>query len=164
MRLNFYVQGRPPDSQPPSPESTSYLDSLVEWTQEKTSIFFSLTLDDSIEWAKERYAVVRDKSKSLFRYLSGAPLPSLPPPAVPSSHTSDVPKKDDGGVWSFAGLFSSLRPSRHGNAEVQADADQVWTDGEVHADLIRVRPALYCSFSLEWPDTMCRMVKATSSL
>jgi import inner membrane translocase subunit TIM21 len=79
-----------------------------------------------------------DTSKQLFKYLSGATIPPSPISPAPSLD-SKVPQKESVGSWSFAGLFSGLRGLKGGpTAESLREAEgQAWTDGEVHADLIR---------------------------
>jgi len=97
-------------------------------------------MDESIAWMKDCAADVRERSKRLFRYLSGAPLPPPPLRSQPSQDLIDVPKRKEEGAWSFAGLFSGLRGPKESHTSLARDADsQTWSDGEIHADLIRVR-------------------------
>lgn len=141
MHLHFYVQGRPLGS-PSPPSELSYFVSLVEWTRHKYSMLSELTLDESIAWAKDCSGDVRERSKRLFRYLSGKPLPPSPLHS-PVPEPIYVPKKDEDHVWSFAGLFSGLRgPKGLHPTSNREPVDQVWTDGEIHADFIRVRSVL----------------------
>lgn len=135
MLLDFYVQGRPPGHDASSSES-SYFKDLAEWAQ-------SLTLDESIEWAKHRGAIAQENLREAFKYLSGAPPSPSPPSAAPSQDRKETHIKEESTAWSFAGMFSSLKKSRGGLVETHSEPDgNGWTDGEVHADLIRVRTFL----------------------
>ncbi|KAL0950806.1 hypothetical protein HGRIS_007571 [Hohenbuehelia grisea] len=135
MIMNFYIQGSPPGSERNA--NASYLESISAWTQSCVDSLSGATLDESIEWAKDSAQDVWESSKSVFRYLSGAP---MPPPPIPSS-TTEAPKvqtKTEGSAWSFAGMFSSIKGSRGGPSEPSPETGgRTFTDGEVHADLIR---------------------------
>jgi import inner membrane translocase subunit TIM21 len=98
-----------------------------------------MTLDEAIAWTKDRACDAWDRSIGAFRYLSGAP---LPPTSLPEHQPVDMkkPQKKDSTRWGLVGMFSSLRSSRVGSTEIdvkRADGE-MWTEGEVHADLIRV--------------------------
>jgi import inner membrane translocase subunit TIM21 len=139
MLLHFFISCKPGSVTPPD---SSYLDSAIQWTHDKVSVISDLTLDKSITWSKQFSSDILERSKELFRYLSGAPLPLSPvSPTLPDSTT--VVQKEEISTWSFANLFSGLRGLKGGpTAELLREAEgQVWTDGEVHADLIRVRNA-----------------------
>jgi len=97
-----------------------------------------LTLDECIEWMNECAADMRATSKQLFRYLSGTPLPPPPLHTTPRPRESEVSEKNEGNPWSFAGLFSGLRGPKTGRPDPPVDSGQVWTEGEVHAELIMV--------------------------
>jgi import inner membrane translocase subunit TIM21 len=139
MRLNFYVRGCPPGSSSASSES-SYLASLAEWSRDKVSLLSELTLDESIAWVKNCAEDMKERSKRLFRYLSGRPLSQPPLRTSPPTGSIDMPKKTEESAWSFAGLFSSLRGAREQQRISVREADgQIWMEGEVHADLVLVR-------------------------
>lgn len=141
MLLNFYVQGKPPGSPVLSKDpSKSYFDSVVHWMGSTTSTLSKLTLDEAVAWTKDRLSLAWGRSKEIFKYLSGTPLPPLSFPESPSMDLKESKKAENSG-WSVVGLFSGLRSKRAGSPEVnlkRADGE-LWTDGEVHADLIRVR-------------------------
>jgi import inner membrane translocase subunit TIM21 len=138
MRLEFYVQGRPPGSPSPPPKLT-YFDSLIEWARAKAAMASEVTLDESITWMKECVEDVRDTSKGLFRFLSGEPLPRPPSQIIQHSTENRVPEKEETGAWSFAGLFTGLRGSKSRQSDSSPlDSSQVWTEGAVHAQLVRV--------------------------
>jgi import inner membrane translocase subunit TIM21 len=151
MILNFYVQGKPPGSSstlhndPPE----SYLDTVVHWTRDKVSLLSELTLDEAVEWTKDCASNVWEQSKGAFRYLSGAP---LPPISLPVHLTEDMmeTKKAKNKGWGFIGMFSGLRGNRTGTTETNVNRAhrEMWTDGEVHADLIRVCSALFSRCSV----------------
>jgi import inner membrane translocase subunit TIM21 len=138
MILNFYVSGQPPGATAPVSE-TSYFDSLMEFGSYEVSVLSDLTLEKVIAWIEECTATAKERAKRAFKYLSGAP---LPPPATSLATPPDLnetDKKGEASTWSFAGMFSSLKGPRGGVIETHPEPDgRVWTDGEVHADLIRV--------------------------
>jgi len=151
MILNFYVQGKPPGSSSTlnKDSSKSYLDTAVHWTRNKVSLLSELTVDEAVEWTKDRASNVWERSKGAFRYLSGAPLPPMSLPEHPIMDVKETKKTESRG-WGFVGLFSGLRGNRTGSAETnvkRADGER-WTDGEVHADLIRVCSALFSRWSV----------------
>jgi len=136
MLIHFFVSCKPGLNT--SPSESTYLDTVIQWTQNKASVFSDLTLDKSIAWTKHLASDMLEKSKRLFKYLSGA---TIPPSPIPSPQPLDpkVIQKEGAGAWSFAGLFSGLRGLKGGpTVELLREAEgQIWTDGEVHADLIR---------------------------
>ncbi|KAF9459428.1 TIM21-domain-containing protein [Collybia nuda] len=136
MIMTFYVQGRPPGVEP-VPSDLSYLESAAEWAQGRLFDMSEMTLDESIAWSKDRACDLWTKTKRLFRYLSGAPLPSPPLYNLPSDNTESQ-KPEDGSGWSFSGMFSSLRNPRGGPAESKPKSDgRTHTEGQVHANFIR---------------------------
>ncbi|TFK76807.1 hypothetical protein BDN72DRAFT_10560 [Pluteus cervinus] len=140
MVLTFYVKGAPPGSTPSSDES--YLECLSTWTQDIVASLSELTLDESVEWTKQYTYEIWDKTKNAFRYVSGTPsLPSEKYPFEGEQESTKAQKKKapEGSAWSFAGMFGSLRGGKSsGLSEVGHKEDgRVFTDGEVHADLIR---------------------------
>jgi import inner membrane translocase subunit TIM21 len=151
MILNFYVQGKPPGSSstlhndPPE----SYLDTVVHWTRDKVSLLSELTLNEAVEWTKDCASNVWEQSKGAFRYLSGAPLPPISLPVHPTEDMLETKKAKNKG-WSFIGMFSGLRGNRTGTTETNVNRAhrEMWTDGEVHADLIRVCSALFSRCSV----------------
>ncbi|KAH7927361.1 hypothetical protein BV22DRAFT_974095, partial [Leucogyrophana mollusca] len=133
MLLNFYVQGQVPGSKPtPSEESDSYFESIAQAASSLTEV----TLDESIAWTKEHALSAWETSKRAFKYLSGDIVTST------STTRTQLPEKpkaeEEPSLWSFAGLFSGLKgkkASTEGSAEWTNG--QVYTDGEVHADLVK---------------------------
>ena len=141
MLLNFYVQANPhlPDSH------TSYFQSVSSWV---TSTVTNLP---ELSWQEAKDSTVRyaqetvDSAKDLFRYLSGDPAPPQSASTVvafPEPLKQELPTDDKKSFWgSVAGLFGSLKGgSRTGPQEGTPDAGHgnVWLEGEVHADLVRV--------------------------
>lgn len=116
MILNFYVEGKALGTLSTEP-SKSPLDAVVGWTGDKTSVL-------TMEWVWNAW----ERSKRVFRYLSGAPL-VLPEVVITDP---EVERKKSTG-WNFVGIFSSVR----GNINRAGRGSSSWTDGEVHADLIR---------------------------
>ena len=136
MIMTFYVQGRPPGSDV-SQSDSSFFHSATEWANDRISSLSELTLDESIAWTQERAATLWNRTKRLFKYLSGSPLPPLPLPTIPSN-SMDRRKREENTSWNFAGMFSSLKGSRGGQAEPILPSDRTFTDGQVHASFIRV--------------------------
>jgi len=140
MILNFYVQGKPPGSSSKLDKdpSESYLDAVVHWTGDKASLLSEITLNEAIEWTKEQTSNAWERSKRAFRYLSGSPLPPVSLPERPLVDAKETNKPESRG-WSFVGMFSGLRGTRTRSTEtnVKRADGEMWTDGEVHADLIR---------------------------
>jgi len=137
MILTFYVQGKPEGWTQPQSE-LSLVEKANEWAEEKYEKVSNLTLDESLEWSKDKAEAALEKLRDLFRYLSGMEkqiMPSLPPAPQGAANTQ---KKDDRWTWDIAGMFSSLRGSKR-IGDVVKSRGQTFTDGEVHADLIRVR-------------------------
>ncbi|KAG1829230.1 hypothetical protein DFJ58DRAFT_719715 [Suillus subalutaceus] len=121
MLLNFYVQGSSSAKsaqQADEEAGPSYIESLS-----------SLTLDETIALAKEKLESIGQSAKRAFRYLSGDVAPSpAPHPQLSTNDSQENERKQEKGMWSFAGLFSGLKGRRSGVS---------WTEGEVHADLVR---------------------------
>lgn len=140
MLLNFYVQGKPPGSSSQFKDpSESYIDAVANWTGEKVTALSDLTFDEAVDWTKDRANNAWEKSKGAFRYLSGAPLPRV---SLPDSVPADLeePKKIASSGWSFVGMFSGLKGTHTASNDGGSGrtGGEMWTDGEVHADLIRV--------------------------
>ncbi|KAF9498065.1 hypothetical protein BDN71DRAFT_1443766 [Pleurotus eryngii] len=138
MIMNFYMQGKPPGSQPTSDES--YFESISTWSKEALESFSKMTTDDGIVWVKDTAADISERAKRLFKYLSGSP---MPPPPLPTPSLSpegkDMSRRPDSGAWSLAGMFSSLKGAKSGYSEAATSEPdgRIWTEGEVHADLIK---------------------------
>ncbi|KAG9223090.1 hypothetical protein CCMSSC00406_0000221 [Pleurotus cornucopiae] len=138
MIMNFYIQGKPPGSQHTSDES--YFDSMSTWSKETLESFSKMTTDDGIVWVKDTAADISERAKRLFKYLSGSPMlpPPLPTPSL-SPEGKDMSRRQDSGVWSLTGMFSSLKgtKSAYSEAATSEPDGRIWTEGEVHADLIK---------------------------
>lgn len=149
MLLNFYVQGKPPGSASSlhKDPSESYFEAIAHWTGGKFSALSELSVDEAVEWTKDRANSVWERSKGAFRYLSGAPLPPKSMPESPRVDIQEAKGKETSG-WSFVGMFSGLRGTQTDSKEAIAKRahGETWTDGEVHADLVRVSysPILDC--------------------
>ncbi|OAX44887.1 hypothetical protein K503DRAFT_677753, partial [Rhizopogon vinicolor AM-OR11-026] len=129
MLLNFYVQGSSSTKSVQSADGDtgpSYIESLS-----------SLTLDESIAYGKEKLESIVESAKRAFRYLSGdvVQLPA-PQPHPSSKENQEKERGQDKGLWSLAGLFSGIKGRRNAN-EGAGDSGALWTEGEVHADLVR---------------------------
>ena len=138
MIMTFYVQGRP-EGENVTPSEDSYYEKLSHWVHDKSSALSDLSFDELVEWSNHTGRQIWDKSVRAFKYLSGSP---LPPPTIPEfpSETQDPVRKEESNAWNFAGIFSSLRgPKRTaGDTVPSTPSGTYYTEGEVHADLIKV--------------------------
>jgi import inner membrane translocase subunit TIM21 len=136
MILTFYIQGRP-EGATPLPSEIGYYEAFTNWIREKLVHLPELSLDEAIAWSKDQAERAWEQSKRTIKYLSGAPVP-----APPLSNTVEQEKKMGNPVenngWNFAGIFSSLKGSRGSSDSFLKVDNRTFTEGEVHADLIRV--------------------------
>ncbi|KAI6045071.1 TIM21-domain-containing protein [Pisolithus marmoratus] len=120
MFLSFYVQGS-------SSTSSAADEDKSQWVLDE------LTYDD----IKAKLWSLVDSTKHAFRYLSGD---VVPPREVPHPVDEEKQKEREGSeersLWGLAGLFKGLRKWRP-SGETSMDTGVVWTEGEVHAELVR---------------------------
>jgi mitochondrial import inner membrane translocase subunit TIM21 len=136
--MTFYVQGRPQGEIAP-PLDSSYFKSMSDWIKDKFSGLSELSFDEAIAWSKQSGMDIWDKSIRAFKYLSGAPLPAIQVPSMPSPETKERAKKEVNTIWSFAGVFSSLKGAKKtSNEKTSRQTGRSFTEGEVHADLVKV--------------------------
>ncbi|KAF8140007.1 TIM21-domain-containing protein [Boletus edulis] len=126
LLLNFYVQGSssasPPVEDEKDGEWASYVESLA-----------SLTMED----VKEKMSPFIDSARSAFRYLRGDAVPSVVPSAITAKEKSkDQESDEERSWWRLTGIFSGLR-GRRSHDGGNHGAGIAWTEGEVHADLVR---------------------------
>ncbi|KAG8900127.1 hypothetical protein FRB99_006223 [Tulasnella sp. 403] len=107
-----------------------------------------ITASSAYEWVEKRCLDLADYSKKAFAYIVGIRVSqdnsanssqkSLPASPSPVRQT-DIGKHSPppSSPWSFAGLFAGLRSSNASTVMVD-DSNIKWTEGEVHADLIKV--------------------------
>jgi len=138
MIMTFYVQGRPEgDVSPPS--EASYFEAASSWVQDKTSVLSDVSFDEAVEYSRESGKNILDKVVRAFKYLTGAP---LPPPSLPQFPVEEKEnaKKQESSAWRFAGIFSSIRTTKTSTGESSSiSTSGNFTEGEVHADLVKVR-------------------------
>jgi import inner membrane translocase subunit TIM21 len=103
------------------------------------------TIDYISQWTRHQSKILWKKSRNLFAMLVGEsssgslPSPTPPPPSLPTTTTQ--PREKKSSWFSLAGLFSSVKSSRV-VAEMRKADPVTYTAGEVHVDLVRVRPSL----------------------
>ncbi|KAF8807257.1 hypothetical protein BYT27DRAFT_7189355 [Phlegmacium glaucopus] len=137
MIMTFYVQGRPQGEIAP-PSDSSYFESLSEWVQRKFSGLSVLSFDEAVAWSKQSGINIWDKSIHAFKYLSGAPLPPTLVPSMPFPEAKESARKEVTTVWSFAGVFSSLKGAKKASKEkTSRQIGRSFMEGEVHADLVK---------------------------
>jgi import inner membrane translocase subunit TIM21 len=142
MLLNFYVRVNP---QSPD-EDASYLESLSLWVKHNATHLSEISWQEAGDWIILQSRETVDYAKDLFRYLSGDPVSSKSRAgqvSLPVPPKQEMAAGDRKGLWeNLTGLFGTLRGgSRKGAYEGTLDAGngRVWQEGEVHADLVRVR-------------------------
>ncbi|KAF9452552.1 hypothetical protein P691DRAFT_804295 [Macrolepiota fuliginosa MF-IS2] len=135
MIMTFYIQGRM-EGATQLPSEIGYYETLSHWTQEKLAHLPELSLDEAMAWTKDQAEGLWGRSKQTFKYLSGAP---VAPPPLPNSTEQEkqVEQLEENKGWSIAGMFSSLKGSRGGPELFTKVDSRSFTEGEVHADLIR---------------------------
>jgi len=141
MLLNFYVQANSHSAD----QDASYFKSASSWFNNTVTNLSEFSWQETGEWITLHTQETIDSAKNLFRYLSGDPATSNSAAAqfssaAPRKHES--PSGDGKGFWSsFTGLFGSLRGGA-GKGPFEGALDtghgNVWQEGEVHADLVRV--------------------------
>ncbi|KAF9474294.1 hypothetical protein BDN70DRAFT_884949 [Pholiota conissans] len=138
MIMTFYVQGRP-DDEVSAPSEASFFEKASGWIQDTTYMLSELSLGEAVEWSKESSKNIWDKALRAFKYLSGVP---LPPPSLPimspGSEKRESEKTDEKKGWGFTGMFSSLKSTKKASGSAVATrSGRHFTEGEVHADLIK---------------------------
>ncbi|PFH49195.1 hypothetical protein AMATHDRAFT_63564 [Amanita thiersii Skay4041] len=136
MIMTFYVQGKP-KGWSGSASDQSYLESASQWAQEKYENISDLTYEETVTSVKERAEFLWEKLRGLFKYLSGISEPPRPPVTSATLEAPAAQKKEDESVWGLGGLFSSLKGPRRSIEGSVSSPSQIFTEGEVHADLIR---------------------------
>ncbi|KAG8220038.1 TIM21-domain-containing protein [Butyriboletus roseoflavus] len=122
--LNFYIEGSSLASFPTEDEKVSYVDSLA-----------SLSFED----VKEKMSCFIDLARSAFKYLRGDSVSSATPPATADKERyKGQERTEEHSWWGLTGLFSGLRVRRSHDGGSHG-VITAWTEGEVHADLVRVR-------------------------
>jgi len=135
MIMTFYVQGRPEGEAATSDES--YFEAIKEWTRGATDALSDLSFDGTVEWVEEKATAVKDKTVSVVKYLSGKPMPPPTLPKMPEEPAENV-RSVESSTWGFAGIFSSLRTTGRNGTEAPPPGSR-FTEGEVHADFVKVR-------------------------
>lgn len=136
MLLNFFVQGQPHNAATVPPDQSAF-QAAVEKAKSSAAALADMSVDEVVASTKGFASDKWESCKKLFRFLSGDPLPSSPPPPMPSVEPRQ--EKPAGG-WKegLTGLFAGLRPSSPESASGPATniPDEGFVDGEVHADLV----------------------------
>lgn len=136
MILTFYIQGRP-EGAAPLPSEIGYYEAFSRWIQDSLAHVPELSLDDAMRWTKDQAECLWERSKQNFKYLSGAPVVS---PSLPSAAEQEkqAEKSEENKGWNVAGMFSSLKGSKGSSGPLARADHRAFTEGEVHADLVRV--------------------------
>lgn len=143
MIMTFYVKGSPPSSM--SPIDASYLESVANHGQEIWNSLSGSSLQDSVDWMRYTTEDLWNRARDAFKYVSGTPISSSPTNSSFQEEqqrqaTKGASQPDERSVWNFAGIFKSLRGSKSGGGseDVYTEDGRLFTEGEVHADLVRV--------------------------
>ena len=174
LLLNFYVRADPKKS-----HDEGYLERIanaVKRVGEET-----WTWEEVREWAKEKARSTKDTARRLFLYLSGEaysgpPGPFYPPGQGPDSSsptTGPTSRRDtqigrnteEGGFWStitglFSGIGKGLSASSQSGSSGAEKLVEVFDEGEVHCDLIKVSKIdclvpSYLSGQVSWLTSFC---------
>lgn len=137
MLLNFFVQGQPHGSVIAKSDDETRFSAAIERVKSSATAVSHMSLDDVVENTKEYAHDKWEASKKLFKFLSGDPVPSAPPSPPPATEQKE-PGQESRWKQGLTGLFSGLRPTSTGLGS-SSGADEEFTDGEVHADLVMVR-------------------------
>ncbi|KIK71346.1 hypothetical protein GYMLUDRAFT_254572 [Collybiopsis luxurians FD-317 M1] len=131
MMMTFYVQG----SSNPQESSESYLESASNWLSNLPEV----TMDEAIQWTKNRSASIWEKFVGSFKYLVGAPASMNPSPSPDLLPETVEVRPPESRTQKWTGIFSSLRRTRsEATSESRPEASgTLYTDGEVHAEFIR---------------------------
>lgn len=117
MYLTFFIQGSSPSGSPTSEVALS-----------------DMSWDDLVDKGYDLVDRARRSAQSAFRYLIGRTVP--PASESESSQATEVTVREENkGVWSLAGLFSSLKGQSSGGGS--STSVETMLEGEVHAELIR---------------------------
>jgi hypothetical protein len=129
LYLNFWIE-----TTAPSQASLSSWAGFDDW---------EWTMDHISHWTRHQSETLWKRSRSVFAMLVGeSPSGSLPSPEPsPASPPTTQPKEKKSSWFSLTGLFSSVRSSRV-VADTRKTDPVTYTAGEVHVDLVRVRPSL----------------------
>ncbi|XP_006454739.1 hypothetical protein AGABI2DRAFT_215207 [Agaricus bisporus var. bisporus H97] len=134
MILTFYIQGRS-EGAAPLAEFGDY-EAFVNSMREKLARIPDVTLNQAVVWVMDQAEYAWERTKRTVKYLSGAPVPAPPLPDT-SEQVKRIEKPVENNGWKATGIFSSLKGSRgSSNSFLKAD-NRMFTEGEVHADLIR---------------------------
>lgn len=141
MILTFYIQGRS-EGAAPLAEFGDY-EAFVNSMREKLARIPDVTLNQAVVWVMDQAEYAWQRTKRTLKYLSGAPVPAPPLPDT-LEQVKRIEKPVENNGWKATGIFSSLKGSRgSSNSFLKAD-NRMFTEGEVHADLIRV--SIVCPF------------------
>lgn len=135
MILSFYVEGKPPGYQG---ADASYLGQLSTWFNETMTTLADMSLEQLQNSVKQHATDVMDGSRNIARYLSGKP--ALPERSADqtSDTTPESGAEKSKSSWGFSSLFGSLLSIKGTQSLGTSHAGgPVYTEGEVHADLIK---------------------------
>lgn len=129
LYLNFWIE-----TTAPSQASLTSWAGFDDW---------EWTIDHISKWTRHQSEVLWKKSRNVFVMLVGESPVSSPPspkPSLPSLPTAQSKEKKF-SWFSLTALFSSVKSSRV-VPETRKPDPVTYTAGEVHVDLVRVRPSL----------------------
>ncbi|EPQ61441.1 hypothetical protein GLOTRDRAFT_124721 [Gloeophyllum trabeum ATCC 11539] len=139
LLLNFYVHSRASESTFSASADSSFA-SIGNWIKDSTAHVSELSWDEYVAEMKVKANAVAESTQRLVRYLAGKPEPPRPRDTSTAVEPVEEKKEEKGRWWNLAGVFGSLRGAvgrgSHENASPTGDG-KVWTDGEVHADLVK---------------------------
>jgi import inner membrane translocase subunit TIM21 len=131
MFLTFFVSGADADAAEASSGGLT----------ERINALGEMSWDEFAASARARAEGAWASVQTTARYLVGKPAALIAP--TPSAEAEAAKQEEVKGAWSLVGLFSSLRTTKSGDAAASGTSGQVFKEGEVHAELIRVRHHLF---------------------
>jgi len=142
MIMTFYIEGRPEGSTS-FPADIGYYEALSLWAHEKAAHLPELSLHETTAWIRDGAENFWERSKQIFRYLNGTPMSKPPLPNL-GDQNKQTKSHEEQKRWNFAGMFSSLKGTRRGSDSSTSSKieSRIFTEGEVHADLVRVSTIL----------------------
>ncbi|KAH6917548.1 TIM21-domain-containing protein [Coprinopsis sp. MPI-PUGE-AT-0042] len=142
MILAFYVKGREEGSSEYS--DLSYVERTEAWVKDRLASLPDMSLDDAVSWTKETAAEAWDKSIRAFKYLSGSPVHTSSSPPTTTHVKVEESEKKKTSMWDLVGVFTGLKGSSGVvSSSSAAVEDRTFTEGDVHADLVRNRDGYF---------------------
>jgi hypothetical protein len=147
MLLNFYISSSSTPSKSsimPADSADNWVDKTILRSQEKYTEVSEMTLEDIKDWSSRSL----EQLKSSFRYLTGQPATPIPPATSQAPPAADHSPEKSGLLKKMFGGVFSVKLGGSSVDDTDPSLAVTWTEGEVHADLVKVSPvsarSVYC--------------------